>query len=100
MMMTRSYTPQNEQQDTLRSGAAVLGLGAMGAMLLVGAFIVGSGIIGLAMILGSIASLLGQVFFGIDYVSKHHQQTLSMMTEQHQSHYERVVDDMEWKALV
>lgn len=87
--------------NTNHSGVAVLGLGALGGMMLLGAFIVGAGMLGLIMILGAVASLALQVFFGIDYVASHHEQMIDLANTQPAIHIEeQLLEEDDWEELV
>ena len=84
-----------------RSGVAVLGLGAAGAILLLGAFIVGSGMLGLIMILGAMASLVLQVFFGIEYVATQQEEAITLANTQPAIHIEeQLLEEGDWEELM
>ena len=80
--MNYTNTSQHTKFFSNHSGAAVLGLGATGGIMLLGAFIVGAGMLGLVMIFGAVASLALQAFFGINYVATQHEQMIQLVNTQ------------------
>ena len=98
--MNNAYETPNKIMSNY-SGAAVLGLGAMGGMMLLGAFIVGAGMLGLVMILGAVASLALQVFFGIDYVAGQHERMAELANTQPAVQVEeQLLQEGDWEEMV
>lgn len=91
----------NDQMMSNYSGAAVLGLGAMGGVMLLGAFIVGAGMLGLIMILGAVISLGLQVVFGVDYVTSHRYEMVELANTQPAVQIEeKLLDADDWEDMV
>ncbi len=92
---------QNNKIFSNHSGAAVLGLGAIGGVMLLGAFIVGAGMLGLIMIFGAVASLVLQAFFGVEYVAAQHEQLMQVSNTQPAIHIEeQLIEEGDWEELM
>jgi hypothetical protein len=91
----------NQDIHSTRSGMAVLSLGAMGGVMLMGAFIVGASMLGLMMIAGAVASLVLQVFFGIDYVAQQHEHLTQLANTQPAIYIEdQLLTGSDWEEIV
>ena len=101
MMNNNDSIIQDSRFSSNHSGVAVLGLGAIGGVMLLGAFIVGAGMLGLIMILGAVVSLALQVFFGIDYVATQKEHMMEISNTQPAIHIEKqLLEESDWEEFI